>query len=80
MQCLPHEPVRVPDAVQRERMQTSVRSLRKLDCGAGGAPLVRGRVKLGIRSDPGSQRITRSRVLRFILAELSQPTKKQGEQ
>ncbi len=41
MQCFAHEPVRVPNAVQRERTQTSVRSLRKLDCRASGAPLVR---------------------------------------
>ena len=45
---------RVPDAVQRT--QTSLRSLRKLDCAASsrsGAPLSRDRSGLGIRNGPG---------------------------
>ena len=43
-----------PDAVQRERTQTSLRSLRKLDCGASGAPLIRDRRTGYLRNDPGS--------------------------
>ncbi len=47
-------PVRVPDAGQRERTQTSIRSLRKFDCCGNGAPLVQDRCNFGMRKDPGS--------------------------